>query len=483
MNNSIGWVQFKLTGGGRALWITTIAYTAFAVGVMFLVTQLAIRPSFSLLSSATPFFTTAQLIILLIYGTMRVGHAVRHDVSSSMLESHRLMPVTPIAASLGYVFGSTTQAVALFGINIVLGAACVMAASVPVRAWIVANAVVLLYAILLWTIVAFFSFRFAGAAVIIVVLQVLALMSGATPVRYVPGLAILVTPTMGHTVFSLGHLGTLEASLAVAGTLQVVIIGIYFVAASRRFSHDDVMAFDSSLSMMLLLLWVGASLTGLSYVDTDWIWMRGGFDREDLVFLFVSGYVSVAMLAILPVSAAVRFKQRFPVSVVLLATAVTSAMLLAAPITKPYRLQRSCVSAIAVLAFLISIRYVLGIAIRRRWRTRLCVAIWIFVFWVVPAIADAISDVGKPYSYLQAQKTIGSTWNQTLSLPGILYGCWESSFRFQPRDAYVAAAVQVAIAAAAAALYYVLRSDRASKESVLALPPISTPAPADLLAN
>jgi len=129
-SNAIGWVQFKLLGGTRNLCVTSVAYAIVVIAVMFLATQLENPPSFAVLGRGAPVIMSVQLIVLLLYGTLRVGHAVRLDVNGSMIESHRLMPVSSISAVLGYLFGSTAQAFSLFVINIVLGAACVSVASV-----------------------------------------------------------------------------------------------------------------------------------------------------------------------------------------------------------------------------------------------------------------------------------------------------------------------------------------------------------------
>jgi hypothetical protein len=370
VNNAIGWVQFKLIGGARNLAVTAGAYAAAAIVLMIFATQISYRPSFAELGYYIPLISGIQMVILLLWGTMRVGHAVRLDVNTGILESHRLMPVSPIAAILGYVFGSTAQVLSLFAVNVVLGAVCVAAGSLPIRLWVLASAVLLCYAVMVWTIVIFFSFRFGGAAICVVGIQIIMNILRAEPLQVFPGLQLIAMPMADRSFFNLSRFDGLEALLTIGCVLQVLITGTYLIAAGRRYARDNVLAFDWPLSALLLALWIGATLVGVTMLMDQFRTGQPFYGQVRSPTVIASSLTAIVLLAILPISGAIRSHRLPPVAAVLGTSALVCLTLCVAPRASDHAKTRYLICALDICAFLASIRYVLGLAVERRWWTR-----------------------------------------------------------------------------------------------------------------
>jgi hypothetical protein len=108
LDNPIGWAQFRLVGGWKNLILTCLAYAAIFGGLMFgfaRAQSLHVNPA-NMFMAFAELFLGLQVLALLIYGSLRVGMAVRSDVKSGVIESHRLMPVSSPSAVLGYLLGA-----------------------------------------------------------------------------------------------------------------------------------------------------------------------------------------------------------------------------------------------------------------------------------------------------------------------------------------------------------------------------------------
>jgi len=270
--NAIAWAQFRLLGGWKNTLITGIAYAAIMGATMFGVARaLTMSPS-ATLSYFVGLFLGLQVLALVMYGTFRVSAAVRSDVSSRVIESHRLMPLGSGSAIVGYLLGAPIQALCLFGINVVLGA----------------------------------------------------------------------------------------------------------IAASGG--------------------WVAACVLGLAYQREfqRFLYFRLEGDRQPA---FVTSYISVLLLAALPIASAARLADAPPPGrrpsryvawvVVLAATAICMGMVIVAP-PVPWTAVAIVRTAIAVAAFLLAIRHLLGIAYRARWWSRRMVFGWLLLTWFVPNLIEML---------------------------------------------------------------------------------------------
>ncbi|HXE55904.1 MAG TPA: hypothetical protein VN541_22960, partial [Tepidisphaeraceae bacterium] len=307
--NAIGWAQFRILGGWKNIIGTVIAYTVALGSLMFVLARLNGTAASVTYSFFLGIFLGLQVLAALIYGSMRVSGAVRNDVTSGVIESHRLMPVSPMSAVLGYLFGSTFQAMWLFAANFVLGAIAVSAAHLSMQSWVICNGVLLWFAMCIWTIVQFFGYRstFGAMGGILVLIAGWWLIAGGGALLPVPALQVLFTPLIGHTIFDMrSGLGGIDKAYLVGGVGQLAIGWLYCLASAERYRRDDLVGFNPVIAILLLGVVTAASLAGM--LHPDWFMTFGRFriapmERETA---FEMSVILVLLLAILPISSAVR---------------------------------------------------------------------------------------------------------------------------------------------------------------------------------
>src|SRR5579864_3812639 len=118
--NAIWWAQFRLLGGWKNLLLTVGAYAAILGTTMFTLVRAVREVRSTTFGYFVGLIVGLQALVLVVYGTLRAAGAVRADVTSRIIESHRLMPLTAGNAVLGYLLGSTIQAMAFFAVNFIL---------------------------------------------------------------------------------------------------------------------------------------------------------------------------------------------------------------------------------------------------------------------------------------------------------------------------------------------------------------------------
>src|SRR5689334_19933192 len=136
-DNPIGFAQVRVRGGWKNVLTTTAAYVLILGSTMFATASLAAvgTSNASIYGGWVYGLMGLQTAVLLLFGATRVSAAIRGDLLG-MIESHRLMPVEASQAVLGYLGGSTCQALALAAANVVLGAVAVGRAGLPLDRWI-----------------------------------------------------------------------------------------------------------------------------------------------------------------------------------------------------------------------------------------------------------------------------------------------------------------------------------------------------------
>ena len=457
--NSIGWAQYKLLGGWKNLLSTSIGYAILGVLVIYAMVKGVHGPPQQTFSAFIEFFLVIQVISLLLYGTMRVGGAVRADVSAKLIESHRLMPTPPFTAVFGYLFGSTAQAFSLFVVTFILGAACVVGAGMRIQSWIFSNAVLLLFSMFVWTIVLFFSFRSGGIALAFIISLVFLTFSSGAPFALLPAINMLLSPMISTTIFDMRTGITLDPAFMAAAIAQIAIGAIYLTAAARRYSRDDTLTFDSTLSLLLLAIWTVVCVLSVRWHDLFSFRGMMGWHYQEIAI--VSSISSVLLLAILPISSSVRTQVLPPHKratnlgwhippwlAILAATAAASGAIQC--VRREYRPPWSDIRTLLVaFAFLTSTRYVLGLAHRFKAGPRRSMLVWLIVTWLLPVFAEAVrsaalADPNKPDRMSQ----IGM-----ISPPGELYQIWTHN-PYVHTDSFEGLATQCAIAAGVALLYY-----------------------------
>lgn len=160
VDNAISWAQFRLRGGLRNLLLTSIAYTLGAAFFIELFYQLADRPGekMQVLEGASFMDLIVQCVFLVILGGNIVAGALRRDITNHLIESHRLMPLSPVQAIVGYLAGTTVQILTLCLINFAIGAILFEARGIPVQPWLISNAMLLGFSLSIWTAMAASAF-------------------------------------------------------------------------------------------------------------------------------------------------------------------------------------------------------------------------------------------------------------------------------------------------------------------------------------
>lgn len=350
-------------------------------------------------------FFVLQALSLLIFGTGRVAMAVRSDVRSGVIESHRLMPTAPATAVFGYLFGAPLQALVLFVLNYCLGAVAVAGAGLPLDAWAVSNLILLTFSIFAWAIVLFFSFRSAfaiwGAIICFIVLP-----WAFIPIsNFLPGVIILASPMIGGTVFDLKSTSVSDRPFGVALVAQGLISGVYYLGSMRRYRSPVAIGIGPLLGLLLLAIWIAVSIGGVMMWDDLTFWRKGLSQDYDFGIEFITSFTLALLLAILPIASAVRMAQQrrpkflaleiSPMGAVVLAALLVLLLIQTAPSASNER--AACLrTAVATFAFCISIRYVLGIVHRTKLRPRLTVLGWLLLTWCAPVLAEVVIMAMNP---------------------------------------------------------------------------------------
>jgi hypothetical protein len=302
-DNAIAWAAFRLQGGWKNILLTTIGYAATIVVTVLLMWQFATVP----LGGAMYYLLVVLLIIqaglLLIFSTSRVQAAVRRDVTSGMIESHRLMPLPPTHAVLGYVLGPTIQALAMALATLIVGAFVARAAGVDLPRWLVANFLLLELAVLSWVVMGTAALHNAQAA-FLALFFVLPSAFNAEAVHTLPGVILLLPPLTGKTVLEMR--GELELVHGGAFLLHGIIALVFIRAAARKYVRSDATALSPLMGLCLLACWSAASVIAMTYwpdVHPSALrWRVHGISGMSVVCTLVAGM----LLAMAPLTAAVR---------------------------------------------------------------------------------------------------------------------------------------------------------------------------------
>src|SRR3954470_18962330 len=142
----------------RNIAATTIGYTLIMSAIILATVRYNPLATSQILSAWTLGLLGLQTGILLLFGCLTVGAAVRLDHTSKMIESHRLMPTSAASAILGYIFGAPAQALSMGLANFVIGAIVANSAQVAFIRWAMANAILASFVVFVWVILVFFGF-------------------------------------------------------------------------------------------------------------------------------------------------------------------------------------------------------------------------------------------------------------------------------------------------------------------------------------
>ena len=460
--NPIAWAQFHLRGGWKSFWSTTIGYTVIVGAGLLLAVRLTDATPGALGAVKTA-FTGLQAGLMVIFVSSRVSTAVRQDQTSRMIESHRLMPVSPSQAVLGYLAGPSAQPMAICIANVLLGCAVSRVVGTPVSLWLTVNAILFLFAAFAAVLSAFgvFAGKPSGAAVGWIGMFV-GLMNFVTIGAILPAVNVLATPLLGNTVFNLGVSGgDAVAVYAPSTVLQAWIAAVCFAGACRRYRRDDRPALGWDLGLALLGAWVVTSIVGIKFWDDFGPAMMKGRPVHPAA-QFMGSTVSSMLLALVPLAGSAwlsadwdhRRAMRDPTlgrrppapPLVAMAAAAITLLLTTASAVPVQRYAEF--TFLLVASFYLATSYVFRILARVTTKTLYPLLVWLLVAWLLPMGVDYLRWWLRG---LPSEPTLG-TASAFGALGALIEVCTDDARRAVPGIIF-----QAGLAALVAVVYYATR--------------------------
>jgi hypothetical protein len=313
-------------------------------------------------------------------------------------------------------------------------------------------------------------------------------LSQGTVMAAAPALAVLCSPLIGWSIFSMRTSG-LDFPYGVAAVAQVVIGAIFFEAARRKYRREDAVGMGPVLGLLLLAAFVGVSWAGIWYwEDFGTRWLRSSWVHPDVQMLCT--LVCMMLLAMVPVAAAAKLnpdrqvrlaradaprdEHGWQVPHLLVVAAATAIVSVLVWVTRdPQGLWRPMFGAtreaawrttVIVLLCLISFSYAARTAYRHvRW-PRIVAGGWVLAVWLAPIMADLVRYTHAEQPGYDQPALQPLTWVSTCSPIGALLVIWRGS-EFRPVDTAAGLWVQAGLAALAVVVFHSARARRRLRDS------------------
>ena len=415
-NNAIGWVNFQMSGGvRRTAWV--VAGVAIVLPLLMFGTsqidetavQRSMRSWYAILS-----FIQGALLLFAV--PSRVHGAIKRDrQTTKILELHRLMPVRPSHAIVGYIVGPNLLIGGIVAVVFAIGLFVATLALQDWRGWIAMHVAAGAMSLSLCCLSAFLS-QWMPRLVPAFVNGIVGVI-GTVAFAVLPGVRVMFAPFVANLP-QLAR-GEIEVQQLVAGASQLGFAAILFVGAARRYRRDDVPILGFGWGLALLALWVGVTLIG----TLDPRRFSADFYAEDRVttIAYVVSTSLAMLLAIGPIASAATarlrwrertridpyFDERAPTSLApatILTLVVVAALLLAAPdrlevpnwvrnVTTAFRpTWRHLLLDVGVIAaFGMTVAMLAHAAGRLRLPVTATIAAWTLLTWVIPPLVDGVA--------------------------------------------------------------------------------------------
>ena len=408
VDNPVTWANFYRRGGFRTILGTAGAYFAILLGLIYLNVRVNPRRADSAYESWAVGLMALQVLFSVVIASGRVTATIRGDVTSGMMESLRMMPLAARQAIAGYLASTAATTSGFIAANFVLGLLVTVLAQQSPQQWVMANALLLAFALLVWTVSAFMALVIRGAGVVIVGASVVGLAWNVGLLYVAPGLSVLAGMVIGGSVFDLrGSRVALDGPVALSLASQLLIGWLFFAGAARKYRRPDDLALGGSLSVLLLLAWVTVTLLAIAFPEGFTpAYRRWRYSPDDSPAAFCGSTVMAMVLALVPLANLARMHVRWvrgrgddpelrrgaPPMVVsaLVVAAVLSLMMLALP--KPPGLGRAACMACAMVGFSASVVFVGAWFYRAVESAKVIIAIWLICYCVAPLGVDLARD-------------------------------------------------------------------------------------------
>jgi hypothetical protein len=271
VDNAMTWAQFRLKGGWKNVLVIGGAIFMLAVCVTVLMYESSSDQSSrrDSLTEITYLLLILHSVLLLAVGTAGVNSAIRADITSRRIESHRLMPLGAQQAVAGYVVATLARTVMLCTGTFVLGSAICDQGMVSQSHWLQANGVMLFGAFILYGIMTLLAFTSRWAFWILLGVSIVMFLSGGQVAMYTPGLYFLVAPylpqSFGAGFGSMPLVGDIR-TIVLSASAQWILALLCIKAAAKKYERDDRPGLPIWFSLTLLLLWAAVS----AYAARHW---------------------------------------------------------------------------------------------------------------------------------------------------------------------------------------------------------------------
>src|SRR5258706_1112354 len=194
-DNTITWSSFYRKGGFKTLLGTSGGYVAILSALIFLSARLSMRDASRAYGSWVNGLLALQFLFTVIIGAGRVSATIRGDLASGMAESLRMMPLPARHAVIGYLCSAATLGGFFVG-NFLLGLIVTSLAQLPPAHWVIANAILLVFALFIWTIAAFLALLIKSAGAVLALVSIAGVVGNARLFYIAPGMAVLAGPLL-----------------------------------------------------------------------------------------------------------------------------------------------------------------------------------------------------------------------------------------------------------------------------------------------
>lgn len=306
IDNAMFWARIRIRGGWKNVFYIAGAYAFIAVFFITLLYQLATYPrdKANVLYAADIMILAFQAVLLLFLCSGAIAGDIRRDIANRQIESNQLMPLAPAQAIVGYVAGGATQILALFVVNLLIGAVLALMRHVPVIDRFASGALLLLFSFSIWTAMALASFVSRGMFGFLFASFAGITFSGGFIFIVVPGLLAFTTPMHGRTMFQASSVSRLTTGTLVGMGAQILLALLCIRGAARKYADSAAQGVTLGPAMATLGIWAGLSWFGIS----NFLAMRPEtLNRVSLDWrvMIVGAIASCLLVAMLPIAAIV----------------------------------------------------------------------------------------------------------------------------------------------------------------------------------
>jgi len=302
VDNAIYWAQMRIRGGWKSALVVSLGYAGVAGFLITLFYQLAIYSGDKrrVLGAASSLVLVAQVFLMLVLGGMSVAGSIRRDVTSLQIESHRLMPLSPVQAIAGYIAGATLQVLTLFVVNLLLGAVLILLLDNSIADWLAVNAILLLFSMSIWAAMSMAAFISRAMFGLFLGLCGVITFSGGMVLLLVPGLLAFCSPMQDRTIFQSTSFSRINEGTVVAAVAQVLLGILWIRSAARKYADGNAQSMTVVPALAMLGIWAGLSWFGI----TEYSHMRpssfraGQIDWRVPVVGAIASCLAVALLSL-----------------------------------------------------------------------------------------------------------------------------------------------------------------------------------------